>query len=137
MKIPTEEESCYLTKKEYTKITGALRKVFSQSVFAAKCRELRVSKTKGPRGGKRYNCDNPNCDVVMVAGDTELHHITEVIEIGKHYYDYTLNEIVARLWCGVKGITLLCHDCHAVITKEQNALRQAFRDEEKRKKGKR
>jgi hypothetical protein len=127
MQFPKKEEECYLTKKEYSKITGALRQVFARSEFAKQCRERRVSKIKGSRGGKRYDCDNPKCNVVMTAQETELHHITEVIEIGKHYYDYTLNEIVARLWCGFKGITLLCHDCHAVITKEQNEERKRLR----------
>jgi hypothetical protein len=130
MEIPPNEDQCYVTKSEFTNIIAAIRVQFSRSVFADKCRALRISKTKGPRGGTRYDCDD--CHMPLVKTKTELHHIAEVIEIGKHYYDYTLNEIIARLWCGLKGVALLCHKCHYDhYTVPQNKLRQEFRDAKK------
>jgi len=132
-KIPDDDAECYITKKELTNVISALREQFARSVFAKKCRAKRISKTKGPRGGVRYDCDS--CGKALAAKDTELHHVDEVVEIGKHYYSYSLNDLIARLWCGFKGILLLCHDCHYnKYTLPQNILRQEARDLEKAKK---
>jgi hypothetical protein len=124
---PDEDAECYLTNKEYDKVVASLRKVFSQSIFAKKFRHSKLSEEKGPRGGARYNCDD--CHQPFEAKETQIHHRKEIVEIGKHSWDYTLNEILARLFCKFKDMLLLCKPCHYNnYTKPQNLERKRLRD---------
>lgn len=117
-----EDIDCYLTKSEKTNLVAALRLVFSRSVFAKKCRQRNKSKTVGVRGGMRIDCQI--CGKPFKPNEIELHHKIAIVEIGKHYYEYSLDDLVSRLWCGYSGILAICKSCHAIITATQREERK-------------
>lgn len=123
-----EEVKPYITRSEHSKIAGALRKVFARSEFAKKIRQRAISDSVGPRGGVLIKCEK--CGRDFSPKDIELHHDPEVVEIGKHYYDYTFDELISRLWSSYDGIVAICKDCHKAITKEQQQERNEARKNE-------
>jgi hypothetical protein len=126
----TPDEESYMTKSEYSAIISAMRRIFSRSEFAKEVRRRAKSEETGPRGGIMTNCSI--CGKAFKPKEIELHHEPEVVEIGKHYTDYTLDELKARLWCGYGKLIPLCKSCHSKITAEQQEERHRI-DKEERK----
>lgn len=115
------EDDQYILNKEWYALLRAMRKCFSQSEYVSRFRSKHISTNTGKRGGRLYVCDGCNKD--FQSKDTEVHHINPVVELDKHYTDYTLDEYWWRLWCPTSELQLLCKTCHSEITAEQNKKR--------------
>lgn len=65
------------------------------------------------------------CGTKVVRKQCAVDHIAPVIDItGKTTYD----EYVSRLFCGAKGLNVLCKPCHNAKTKTENAARRQLRN---------
>ena len=67
-----------------------------------------------------YTCNSCN----NLTKKVDIDHIEPIIEPGKTYKDYTLDEILARLDCSVDNLQVLCQDCHKEKTTEERKRRR-------------
>lgn len=117
-----QDNEPFIYNTEYYSLLQSMRQTFSRSEYVKRFRASKKSKAVGKRSGVRYSCDV--CGKDFAPKDTEVHHIHSVIEIGKHYSDYTLDEYWHRLWCPLTELQLLCHTCHESITQDQQLQRK-------------
>jgi len=117
-----ENNEPWILNSEWYKLLQAMRQTFSRSEYVKAFKKTKKSKKRGARNGVRYDCDI--CGKDFSPTQVEAHHTIEVIEIGKHYTEYTFDEFWHRLWCHMSELQLLCKKCHQTITDEQNEQRK-------------
>lgn len=72
------------------------------------------------RLAEHHECNS--CHGVFVAKSVVVDHIEPVVPVsGFSSWD----EVISRMFCPVDGLQVLCKPCHAIKTKEENALRKA------------
>lgn len=119
-----------ITPKERGMILGAIRKAFSRSAWAAKARSKAQAETKGPRGGKLYEC--AACGSLNNASGINVDHVRPVVPVGTAYTDYTWDVLAAKLWCEASNLQVLCKECHKKKSKEEASARRKARAAAKR-----
>ena len=109
-------------KRNRYQIIGQMRRLFSYSPLAQEVREKALSEEKGVRGGKRFNCNV--CGKSYPTAQVFVDHIEPLIEIGKNYYEYTLEEIYQRMFCDISNLQLICKECHHDKSQNENKGRK-------------
>lgn len=119
-----------------SRIIGALRRLFSQSLVVKSVREKALSEEVGPRGGKMYIC--ASCKHPHPGNHTQVDHIDDVIPLDKGSKNLSYDEIIKRMWCvGENGevnwdnLQVLCKECHDTKTKASKKIRMEFRKRNK------
>ena len=115
---------------EHNSIMRAVKRAFSRSPAVREVREKAIHPTaKGPRGGKRYICNE--CKDDFAGKEVQVDHIEPVIPIGTAARDMTWDEILKRLFCSILNLQLLCKVCHAIKSKIEAGLRRKARAKKK------
>lgn len=111
---------------QFYSIMSAIKRCFSRSpnhreaLLKAKC-----PRKKGPRGGARYRC--VECKKDFASKDVQVDHIAPVVPIGTLSKDMSWDEMVARIFCSVSNLQVLCKECHKEKSKEENAERRSLK----------
>jgi len=104
-------------------IKGAIRRLFARSPQKYECLNKAIHPTiKGPRGGKQYICST--CKKTFSANKVQVDHIDPVIPVNKTINDLDYNMIVARIFCNIKNLQVICTECHKIKTKEERKQRK-------------
>jgi hypothetical protein len=80
---------------------------------------------KGIRGGKQYVC--AMCGGCYPGNKIAVDHIEPVIRIGENIHDLSYDTIVARIFCQVDNLQVLCECCHEIKSKTERGLRKLAR----------
>ncbi len=125
-----------LTAKDRGLLKGAIRRAFARSELRRSV--LLGSKTEHvdpnrPRVKTWYQCEV--CDKYCAGHELQIDHIEPVIPYDKSMEEMTLDEIVARTWCEVHNLQVICIDpCHTNKTKLERKLRKELKNERKNRK---
>lgn len=106
----------------------SMRRAFSRSKSAVDARDKATHPTKkGPRGGKRFICEN--CKKDFGIKEVEVDHIESVIPVFLSLEITPLDQIFERLF--TDNLEILCRDCHKAKTKYENGVRKWWRTQKK------
>jgi hypothetical protein len=110
-----------IDKKTLLKVHSAIRNAFKESNQYSECLEQALSKEKGPKGGRRYDCSE--CYKAFPESQIECdHHPDPVTEYHKRQYQYSPEEYYNRVF--FLPIRVLCKSCHQKNTAAQKKLRK-------------
>ena len=113
-------------------IVSALRRVFSRCVLAKHVRlKAKDPVNKGPRGGALYIC--AECGNSVPAKQTNIDHISPVVQIEEEQKNMSWDLYMDRLFCGVDNLQCLCLECHKAKSAEERAERARAKRERKAK----
>lgn len=104
-------------------ILGAIKRTFSRSpshraaLNAAKCPDI-----TGPRGGARYICEI--CGDNFGIREVQVDHINPVVPVDTPARNMSWDLIIARLFCDISNLQVLCTDCHKKKSAKENAERR-------------
>lgn len=76
--------------------------------------------TKTGRKAKHYKCSYCGCHTP--SSNCVVDHINPVVPVTGFI---SWDNVIENLFCEKEGLQVLCKECHAVKTKEENALRKA------------
>ena len=112
--------------RERNKLLSAVKRVFSRSQLRKEVMEKALSKKRGPRGGKMYNCSG--CKTAY--SKVQVDHKDPVIPIGQAFKDMSWDLVIEqRLYCSPKNLQVLCTDCHKEKSKQEAKERARIRHE--------
>lgn len=117
-----------ITLKERGLIKGALRRVFSRSELRRQAIEavtIEHTDPNRPRVKKWGYCTH--CGEVTPRYLLEIDHIEPVVPMDKALEDMSWDELINRLWCGIKGLAAVCKTCHLTKSKEENRIRRELK----------
>ena len=97
-----------------SKITSALRQVWRWSPLPHAARQ------RAKLGRNSYQC--AHCNKIWGIKEIRVDHIDTVVPLNWEVDDWTV--YVARLFCSVDGLQVLCIDCHAAKTKQERAYKK-------------
>lgn len=115
--------------KERNLVKGAIRRIFSRSELRslALARNLINHKdSTRPRVSRWAFCES--CGIIEAAYTMEVDHKEPVVPIDKPFESMNWDEFVDRLWCDIKGLQILCEECHNEKSKEENKKRKENKD---------
>ena len=99
----------------------AIRECFKRSKTYDNSINNFLSKSTGPRGGKRFRC--AVCNGIFEKKDIEMDHYPEpVVPLTKRWYELTVQEYYDRVF--LLNTRSLCKKCHKTHTKDQNKTRR-------------
>lgn len=103
-----------------TQIRAALRKLARYMPQKKECLRNSIHPTeKGPRGGALFICNH--CGLCFKGIDIEVDHIEPVVPINQEGMDW--NTYIARLFCDISNLQVLCKECHRIKTNRENEER--------------
>lgn len=108
-----------------TQIISCLRRTFGKSPVAIKVFEDALSKKKGPRGGKCYEC--AECGKPFPRNKVILDHISPVTPVNVSAASMDLMDIHNNIFCGADNLQILCKKCSTVKTNKENTERRKHR----------
>lgn len=123
-----------VTKRERGLLKGAIRRVFSRSELRKAAIDLtRIEHTdpSRPRVRKWSRC--PLCKLPTATYEMAVDHIQPIVPVTTSFEDMSLDTVVDRTWCELKGLQALCSPCHDSKTKQENAQRRANKKRKKTK----
>lgn len=106
-------------------IISCLRRTFGKSPTAIKVFEDALSKKKGPRGGKYYEC--ATCGKSFPRNKVILDHINPVVPVTIAAKDMDLMDIHNNIFCGADNLQILCKKCSTIKTNKENTERRKFK----------
>jgi len=111
-------ENLGIDKKLKAQVVRYIRQLFRQAPQFKEAKEISVHpEIKGPRGGKMYQC--VACEDAFKATEIQVDHIEPIVPEGIKQCDMTIDEYVARLFCDVSNLQILCKECHKLKTQEE------------------
>lgn len=79
------------------------------------------------RLAEHYDC--ASCHGLFPASMVVVDHINPVVPVsGFTNWD----DVILRMFCGVEGLQVLCKECHKIKTKEENAQRNLYKNNNKK-----
>lgn len=106
-----------------------MRRAFSRSELHKKALERSIIKEYGDPNRKRVTkwskCNE--CGKMEPTYLMELDHSEPVIPIDTSFEDMSLDDVVDRLWCDESLLKPLCHECHLLKSKSENAERRRLK----------
>lgn len=103
-------------------IISCLRRTFGKSPTAIKVFEDALSKKKGPRGGRYYDC--AECGKSFPRNKVILDHISPVTPVTISAASMDLMDIHNNIFCGPENLQILCKKCSTIKTNKENAERR-------------
>jgi len=103
-------------------IISCLRRTFGKSPTAIKVFEDALSKKRGPRGGKCYEC--ANCSKIFPRNKVILDHINPVVPVDIAAKDMDLMTIHNNIFCSTTNLQILCKKCSTTKTNKENTERR-------------
>ena len=118
-------------------LIGDVRKRFARSAIRKEVLRRATSDVTGPRGGVMYDC--AHCNGSFKPKEVHVDHIDTVIDLDKSYHDYTLEEIILRIFCmetwdgpvNWGNLQVLCTECHDEKTNKEKARKAELRKKKK------
>ena len=99
----------------------------SRSPVIKKVLEKALNKrVKGVRGGKQYKC--AICKKSFSANKVQVDHIIPVVPLDKTVYDLSYDELVARIFCPIANLQVICIGCHKIKTAKERKLRKEHKN---------
>ena len=127
------EIACYMnnpkSKQERGLIKGALRRVFSRSDLRKSVIEKSIIKGyKDPkRKAVKFWVKCAECGKLEAKSNVQVDHKAPVIKVTESLDDLTWDQLVDRIWCDEKNLSVVCKPCHQTKTKAENKERRAFK----------
>lgn len=122
----SKKRAAKIPPKERGLIKGALRRVFSRSelrrqVLVKSIRPGYYDPTR-PRVKKWSVCTE--CSKMTPTYKAQVDHKVPLVPVDRSLEDMSWDEVVDRLWCDEENLRVLCLDCHAAKSKEENKQRR-------------
>lgn len=95
-------------------------------VLNAAKRGKMVNESSG-RLAEHYACSG--CGALFPAKCVVVDHIAPVVPVTGFV---SWDDVIHRMFCGVEGLQVLCKTCHSVKTKEENAQRKLYKNNNKK-----
>jgi len=118
--IPPKPHS--IPPKDYALLISNIRRAFSRSQLHRQALNNAISKKKGPRGGRQYDCNV--CGEAFGRRQVDVDHIKPVVPFNRRAYDMKLDTYVRRLWCHIRNLQVLCKECHKKKTAIEKSKRR-------------
>jgi len=118
-------------------IISALKRTFSRSPVVVEVRKsLRQEQVKYKKDGTvakvpavLYPC--AECNELHMGKNTQVDHIEPVVPLNIPVKHACLDMIIARLFCDISNLQMLCKICHKVKSKEENTKRREWKSAKK------
>lgn len=118
-----------ITKQERGLIKGGIRRVFGRSELRQ--RVIQNGIVKGHKDPKRkavkfwVKCQE--CGKMEAKSNVQIDHSEPVVPVNRSFEEMSFDELVDRMWCEEKGLSILCKPCHAIKTKAENKERRRIK----------
>lgn len=121
------EDLSYMHPKVKNGIKGIIRNSFKRySEIYREVLKVGISQSKGPKGGKRYNC--AACGLPFDLNSIELDHIHPVVEVASEAKRMSLESYYKAIWTeDLSNLQILCKECHKTKTKIERKQRAELR----------
>ena len=90
---------------------------------------LKKDGTPSKRKNVRFKCNK--CKKLFTYKNVQVDHKIPVVEIGKSYQDYSLDEIWERIRCKKNNLQVLCKPCHSIKSTAENQKRRELKKSKK------
>jgi len=119
--------------KERNLIKGALRRVFSRSdLRRAAIDNAIIPNYKDPkRKAVKFWVKCESCGKMEAKSNIQVDHVLPVIKVTETLESLTWDELVDRIWCDAKNLSVICKPCHKVKTGLENKERRQYKRERK------
>lgn len=118
-----------LTKKDLALIKGALRRAFARSDLHRKVLDsanVQHEDKSRPKVKGWRRC--PQCKKIDAQSYFVVDHILPVVKPGKHYWDYSVQEMADLIWSEETNLQPLCKiPCHEAKTESERLEREALK----------
>lgn len=105
---------------------GSTRWPPKYEVLNAAKRGKQINHSSG-RLAEHFEC--AECHALFPGASVVVDHIEPVVPVSGFV---SWDDVISRLFCDVEGLQVLCKECHKVKTKEENALRKLYKNNNKK-----
>lgn len=115
--------------KERNLLKGAMRRIFSRSDLRRSIIEKSIVKGyKDPkRKAVKFWAKCNECSKMEAKSNMQVDHILPVIKVSETLDSLTWDQLVDRIWCDEKNLSVICKPCHSVKTRAENKERRAYK----------
>lgn len=87
-----------------------------------KAKRGKIINSQSGRLAEHYEC--ASCHCLYPAKLVCVDHISPVVPVSGFV---SWDDVIARMFCPVEGLQVLCKTCHSIKTKEENAQRKIYK----------